>query len=138
MMNNFRDINMEQIDIPYICELNEKKSIRFFNKNNNIHDDIILYLEPCLCPFGLKKFDYMYVVTCSLANSSRKRVKDIQQFEEKIEKRFNKLYPQFKRYSLHHFLDDHYRFTLSININDLKVFDQKLNILKKIILNHNV
>ena len=130
-MSSFKDINLDKLDIPFISQLNDKKSIRIFYKDNNIHDDILLYLEPCLCPFGLKKFEYINVVTCSLANSSRKRVKEIKDFEEKISKRLYKLYPQFKEYRLKSFLDEHYRFTLSVNINDLKTFDQKLNIIGK-------
>lgn len=130
-MSSFKDINLDKLDIPFISQLNDKKSIRIFNKDNNIHNDILLYLDPCLCPFGLKKFEYINVVTCSLANSSRKRVKEIKDFEEKIAKRLYKLYPQFKEYRLKSFLDEHYRFTLSVNINDLKTFDQKLNIIEK-------
>ena len=125
-MNGFKKVNIETLDIPFLMELNDKKSIRIFNKLENLHDDVIIQLEPCLCPFGLKKFDYIYVLTCSLANCSRKRIKDINNFEDAIKKKFNKLYPQYKDYRLHRFIDDHYRFTLSVNINDLQVYNQKL------------
>tara|TARA_Y100000389_G_C17460900_1_gene521629 strand:- start:569 stop:1405 length:837 start_codon:yes stop_codon:yes gene_type:complete len=130
-MTSFNDIEFNKIDLPFISGINDKKGIRLFYKNNNIHDDIIIKLAPCLCPFGLKTFNNISIVTCSLANSSRKRIKDIKSFENKIESKLYKLYPQFKQYSLKSFIDDQYRFSLSVNLNDIRVFDQKLNLLDR-------
>ena len=43
-MNSFKDINIDSLDIPYINDLKEKKSIRFFNK----HDNIQQILDSCI------------------------------------------------------------------------------------------
>ena len=65
-----------------------------------------------------------------LANFSRKRIKEIKTFEKKIEDKFYKLYPQYKKYNLRSFIDDQYRYSLSVNPNDIRVFDQKLNLIQ--------
>lgn len=130
-MSSFNSIDFNKLDMPFINKIGDKLSIRFFYKENNIHDDIILKLTPCLCPYGIKTFNNITILTCSLANFSRKRIKEIKTFEQKVESKFYKLYPQYKKYTLKSFIDNQYRYSLSVNLNDLKVFDQKLNLINK-------
>ena len=47
-MSSFKDINLDKLDIPFISQLNDKKSIRIFNKDNNIHNDILLSPIECI------------------------------------------------------------------------------------------
>lgn len=129
-MSSFNSIDFNKLDIPYINMIGDKTSIRFFYKENNIHDDIILKLGPCLCPYGIKTFNNITILTCSLANFSRKRIKEIKTFEQKVESKFYKSYPQYKKYKLRSFIDDQYRYSLSVNPNDIRVFDQKLNLIQ--------
>jgi len=50
-MTSFNDIEFNKIDLPFISGINDKKGIRLFYKNNNIHDSILELYVPNDYPF---------------------------------------------------------------------------------------